>query len=133
MSATDIKFSSEIFRKDHPMVLAKNRHLASIASVRLAYDAAGYEAGRVIARNSVTGLFQKYDNGGASGLDSAVAVLFEEVKSTEFASTGDSLIARGIMRGEVFEAKLTGLDANAKTDLNGRSYTDADGVVVFSF
>lgn len=133
MSATDIKFSSEIFRKDHPMVLAKNRHLASIASVRLAYDAAGYKAGHVIARNTVTGLYEKYNDAGASGLETAQAVLFEEVAASEFASSGDSLIARGIFRGEVFEAKLTGLDANGKADLNGRSYTDADGVAVFSF
>lgn len=133
MSTTDIKFNAEIFRKDNKVVIAKNRHLADIASVRLAYDAAGFEAGRVLARNSVSGLYEKYSGSGASGTDEAKCVLFEEVKAADFASSGDTQIARGIFAGYLFEDKLVGLDSGAKTDLDAKSYIEADGATILKF
>ncbi len=122
--------SQEIFRKDHPMILASNRHLASIKPVRLAYDADGYVAGQVLGRNSVSGYFQKYDSGGASGLDTATCILFEEV--TAAASSGTT-IARGIFAGEVYKSKLTDLDSGAETDLKARTIVDATGIEVLKF
>ena len=47
MSNTDPKFDT-IFGKDFPIVLASNRHLASIKAVAMAYNANGYKAGRVV-------------------------------------------------------------------------------------
>lgn len=133
MSSLDAKFDGEIFRKDHPIILSGNRVLASILPVRLAYDSDGYLAGTVIARNTTSGLYQKYDNGGSSGLDTAAAILFGDKAESDFASTGDSQAARGIFGGEVFQSKLTGLDAGAITDLGARSITDASGTQVLKF
>jgi hypothetical protein len=133
MATTDIKFSSEIFRKDNPMIIAKRRELADIGSVRLAYDADGYEAGRVVARNSTSGLYQKYVDGSASGLGTAAAVMFEAVAAGEFASSGDTLLSRGIFKGFLYKDKLVGLDAAGETDLKARTIVEADGVNVLEF
>lgn len=129
----DSKFDTEIFRKDHPQILAANRHLASIKPVRLAYNASGYKAGTVLAKNSVSGLFQAYNDAGSSGLNTATCILFEAVDVSSFADSSDSALARGIWGGEVFEDKLVGIDANGKTDLNGRSIVDSTGVNIFKF
>lgn len=133
MGSTDIKFSGEIFRKDHPMILAARRDLASIKPVRLAFQTDGYVAGTVLGRNSVSGYYQAYTDAGASGQDTAVGVLFEKVEEDLFASSGDTRMARMIAGGEVFEDKLTGLDAAAKTDLGSRSIVDATGVTILKF
>lgn len=126
-------FNPQIFRKDNPAILAKNAHLASLSGIVLKYLAAGYAAGQVVARNTVTGLYEKYVDGSASGIGDAAAILIDDVPVETFASTGDTAVARGIFSGEVYEAKLTDLDAAAKVDLKGRSYTDASSVVVFKF
>lgn len=133
MSNIDATFSGSIFRVDHPMIIAQNRQLARIAPVRLAYNSNGYVAGRVLARNSTSGLYQNYDNVGSSGLDTAVGVLFESHDVTEFASSGDTLAARMIISGDVFKDKLLGLDSAAETDLKARTVVDATGVNVLIF
>lgn len=133
MANTDAKFSGEIFRKNHPQILAQNRHLASIMPVRLAYDAAGYKAGQVLAQNSVSKEYAKYVDGAASGLGTAASILFEEHPVSDFESATGSVLAKGIMGGEVFEDKLTGLDAAAKTDLGARTIEDATGIKVLKF
>lgn len=125
----DARTSGEIFRADHPIILALNRHLATILPVRLAYVSGGYVAGQVLARNTVTGYFQKYDSGGASGTDTARAVLFESADPV----SGDTMLARGIFGGWVFESKLIDLDNDAKTDLKATSIIDASGVTVLKF
>lgn len=129
----NINFNPQIFRKDYPAILAKNAHLASLAGIVLKYLSAGYSAGQVLARNSVTGIYEKYVDGSASGIGDAACILLDDVPSTVFASSGDTAVTRGIFAGEVFEAKLTDLDAAAKVDLKGRSYTDASGITVFKF
>lgn len=126
----DAKVNTEIFRKDHPIILAANRHLASIKSVRMVYaSATGYLAGTVIARNTVNGLYYAYNDAGSSGTEVASAILFEEVTP----ESGDTMLARGIFGGEVFQAKCVGLDANAITDLKARSITDALGTQILKF
>lgn len=133
MSNTDAKFTDPIFRKDHPMVLAKNRHQASLMPVVLKYSATDYPAGQVVARNTVSGLYEKYVNGGASGTGTAVGVLFETKIVEDFASTGATVTARVITKGEVFENLLTGLDSAAKTSMNARSLVDGMGNQILSF
>jgi hypothetical protein len=133
MGFSDARVETEIFRKDQAIIIAKNRHLASIGSVRLAYNAAGYEAGRLVARNTTSGLYEKYDDGAGSGLNTAASILFEDVPVGQFASTGDTQLTRGIFAGEVFKSKLVGLDSAAIVDLGGRSYTEADGIEILKF
>ncbi len=132
MSNTDAKFIDPIFRKDHPMVLAKNRHQASFLPVLLPYSATDYQAGTVMARNTVSGLYTRYVNGGASGTGTAVGVLFEDRIVEDFASTGATATARVIVKGELFQSQLIGLDSGAITNMNGKSYTDAFGIQILS-
>lgn len=129
----DIKFNSEVSRKDIPLIIAKNRHLADIGSVRLPYDEDGYPAGQVLGRNSVNGQYGKYDNGGASGLDTARCVLLEEVPAERFDSDTGSFLTRALFGGFVFKDNLVDLDANAETDLGAKTQIEADGVSIMKF
>lgn len=134
MASLDPVFNPSIFRKDYPMILAQNRQLASIEPVRLQFDAAGYEAGRVVARNTVDGLYYKYNNAGASGLDTAAGVLFEDHPIEDFdTTTGGTTAARCIFGGEVYQSLCVGLDAPAIVDLKARTIIDATGVSVLKF
>lgn len=130
--ALDFFTSTEVFRKNHPIILANNRQQAAITAVRVAYDASGYLAGTVMARNSVSGYYQAYSDIGASGIDTAVGVLFHDIAVEDFNSL-TSTAAQLITKGNVFEAKLTGIDANAKTDLKARSVIDGFGNTIMMF
>lgn len=130
-SGLDAVTSTEVFRKDHRMVLAMNRHQAAIVPVRMAYDASGYKAGTVLARNSVSTYYVAYDDSEAvSGGDTAVGILFNDVLDMTASQTD---IGHMIVKGEVFEASLIGLDANAKTDLKSRSVIDGSGTTILIF
>lgn len=130
MSGLDFVTNGQVFRKDHRMVLAMNRHQATIIGVRVAYDAAGYKAGQLMARNSTSGLYQKYNDAGSSGTDTAVGVLFNDVLDMPASGTD---MGQLIVRGQVFEAACIGLDANAKTDLKARTVVDGSGVSILMF
>lgn len=135
MANTDVKFKSPIFRKDHAMILAAKRELASIKSVRLKDISADYSAGQVLARNSSTGLYEKYS--AVSGTYAAACILFEDVPTQAFdESSGggaSTSIARGIFGGEVYTDKCIDLSSGAKTDLKGREVVDADSVSIFKY
>lgn len=133
MASNDAKTSQQIFRKDNPIILACNRHQAMLLPIRLAYNASGYKTGRVLARNSTSGFYQNYDDLAASGLNTAKAILFEDVPVEQFADSSDTQLARGIFGGKVFEDKLLGLDANGKVDLLSRSIVDATGAQILTF
>ena len=136
MSSIDLKYSGSIFRKNFPIILACSPALALLLPVRLIYNSDGYAAGQVLARNSTSGYYAKYDSGGSSGLDTAKAILFEDHPVGDFDGTStatSTTIARGIFAGVVFESKLTDLDADAKTDLGGKSIIDASGVTTLKF
>lgn len=133
MSALNPGFLSEVFRNDNPIIIAQNRQLATIQAVALAYNASGYVAGRVVARNTVSTNYENYSNSGSSGLDTAAGVLFESVDVSEFPSTTGTVLARVIFGGEVFKSKLTGLDTAAETDLGARTIIDVTGVSVLKF
>src|SRR3954466_15293113 len=99
MGNTDSRFNGEVFRKDHPMILAARRDLASLKPIKLAYNSAGYAAGTVLALNSTSHLHQAYDDNASSGLNTAVCVLMDEVKVDEFPGTNSAVdyqVARGV-------------------------------------
>jgi len=129
VSSKDAAVNNEIFRKDNPMILACDRHLATILPVRLAYVSGGYKAGQVLGRNSVSGNYEKYDNGASSGLDTAVCVLMHAATP----ASSDTELAKAVFGGRVYEDKLTGLDSNGKTDLKSRSIVDASGSQILIF
>ncbi len=132
MSGLDFFTSTQVFRKNFSAILANNRHQAAISGVRVAYNAAGVAAGTVMARNSVSGYYQAYSDIGASGIDTAVGILFHDIAVEDFNSQA-STAAQLIVKGNVFEAKLTGLDAAGKTDLKSRSIIDGFGNTILMF
>lgn len=129
-SGLDVTIDTEVRRRDNRLVLARNRQLASIVPVRLAYDADGYYPGQVIARNTVSGYYQKYDSGGSSGTDTAAAILFSQSLDM---TTDTEDVGQAIMKGEVYYDNCTDIDANAVTDLNGRTYVDGNGNTILLF
>ncbi len=129
-------FQSPIFRHDQPNIIAKNPQRANIDGVALAYDSGGYVAGQVLAKNSTSGLYQKYSDNASSGVGTAVCVLLDNLRSDyTTAASGDvgTQFARGVFGGEVFKDNLTGLDADAVTDLGGRTYSDFAGNNILTF
>lgn len=124
----DSTFNGQIFRKDHPMVLATNRQLATIFGIRLEYNANGYPAGQVLSKDTSDGLFKKYSL--ASGTYPAQCILFENIDGP--ASSGTAL-ARGIFGGLVFTGILTDYSAQAKADLSAKDLSASDGVGVTKF
>ena len=133
MANLDAKVNNEIFRKDHPQILASNRHLATLRGVRLRYDSGGYKAGQVLGLNTTSNTFMDYNGSGSSGEDTAKCILFEDVPVEAFPSSTGTAVARGIFGGEVYEDLLLDLDSNAKTDLGARSIEGSDGVAILKF
>lgn len=133
MGSIDSNFKKEVFRKDYPAIIAQDRQLAVMLGARLAYNATGYLAGTVVARNTVSGLYDKYDGGAASGLDVAAGVLFQDVAGEDFESATGSTTAVVVAAGVVYKDKLIGLDAGAETDLGARTIVGADGVELLKY
>lgn len=136
MGNLDAKFNAEIFRKDHLMILATQRHLATMLPIRVQYSAAKIKAGTVMARQtsgSLSGTHTAYDDNAASGINTAACVLFQEINPEDFKDSSDTVLAQGIFGGQVYESMLTGLDANGKTDLGARSLVGASGTSILSF
>lgn len=133
MSNLDAKFNPEVFRKNQPQIIAMNYQLATLMGVRLAYNASGYAAGRVLARNTVSGNYANYDDGASSGLNTAASILLDDVDVSEFSSTTGTVVAKAAFTGEVYEGKLLGLDSAGKADLGGRSIVDPRGTTIMVF
>ncbi len=129
------EFNPVLFRNDNPIILACERHQALILPVLMNYQAGGYLAGTVIAANTSSAnppYYQAYVNSGASGTGTAKAILFENVTFSPAVTAGFEP-ARAIVKGNVFQTKLTGLDANAITNLNARSFMDSTGAQILMF
>lgn len=132
----DQKFNGQVFRKDQANIIAKNRILADIDSVRLAYDSAGYPAGQVLGRYTSgpkSGQFAKYDDAGPSGTDTAACILLDDVPVSAFDDSSDSFLARGVFKGFLYKDNLTGLTSSAITDFGGKTQIAADGINIFVF
>lgn len=133
MGNLDAGYNPQIFRKDYPMIIATNVHLATILGVRLAYNASGYAAGVCLAQNSVTGLFQAYTNGGASGTGTATCFLYAPVDVSDFPSATGTVLERGVFTGELLNSALSGNDSTANTQLGARTFAGSDGITIYKF
>lgn len=71
--------------------------------------------GTLVARDTVTGKYVAYNNGGSYGADVAMGVLADKVDAT----SSDKLVAMYV-RAYFVVGKLVGYDAAALVDLNGR-------------
>ena len=92
MGSIDAKFDGEIFRKDHPIILAGRRDLASIKPIRVKFRSGGYEAGRVMGRVTADGEYNIYNDAAVDGTEVAVGVLFEAIAEEEFDPTGSGTL-----------------------------------------
>lgn len=136
MGRLDVNFNGSIFRKNFPMVIATNRASAVLLPVRVRYQANGYIAGTVLARNTTDGWYQAYNDGGSSGINTARCVLFESLEAQDFDGTAStsSTTAVGIFGGcTVYKDKLVGYDAAAGVDLSVKEIIDATGVTTLKF
>lgn len=138
MPNLDASFTAEVLRHDDAQIVATHPNQALRFGVRLAYNSSGYAAGQVLGKNSVSGLFMVYNSSGTSGENTAVCILEQPVKATDFPNTvaqdlGSSYLTGALFSGAVFQSKLTGLDSGAITALAGRSVTPSDGVQLFLF
>ena len=128
----DAKFNNQIKRNDYPIIIALNRHLATLLPVRLVNTGGDYAAGTVLGRVTASGLYKAYNDSNSDGSEVARCILFEDVLAEDVpAST--SAVARAIFAGYVFKDKLTGLDAAAIGDLYGKTIVDASGVNILKF
>lgn len=126
-SSRDAANSTEIFRKDHPIILACNRHQALILPIRIKAkpaDDTKYAAGTVMAKNSVDGFFYAYNDAGASGLNVAKCILLHDV----FPAVLNTDMGDAAFGGVVWYDKLVGIDAAGITDLGGRRIVDSSGL-----
>jgi len=133
MSTIDAGFNPQIFRKDTIQVISTNRQLASLLPIRVVYNSAGYYAGTVLARNTTSGLYQAYVNGGASGTGTAACILNRDINPEDFASSGDTQTSVGVFGEEVFTGVLIGFDGNAQTNLGAKQIVDALGTSIVKF
>lgn len=137
MSNLDANVNNQIFRKDFAIIIALNRQLATIQPVRIANDSTDMLAGTVLGRRTSDGIYKRYNSGNSDGSQTAACVMFEDVLQDDFNAQAPALtgfaLTRGIFAGYVFQAKLTGLDAGAITNLGGRTIIDASGVSILKF
>jgi len=77
------------------------------------------DVGTVLGRVTASGKFKAYNNANSDGSEVAVGILVERVDATSRDVNSSAWV-----QGHFVESLLTGLDANAKTDLGSRSYWD---------
>ena len=126
----DAEFNGQIIRKDFPNIIACKRELCMFLGARLLYQSSGYVAGTVLARNSSTGIYEPYVNGGASGTGTACAILPFDLLD---APSGVNVLKQVLVKGQVYQAKLTGLDSGAISNLVAKSVTDVAGDQILIF
>lgn len=131
MSNQDVQFVAEANRRDDLAIIAQAPHLVQAMPIRLHFQSGGYAKGTVLALNSTNLEWQAYNDAGSSGINTAKAILLDQVKEADFPSqtdgVGNNVLTRAAVKGTFFYDNLTGIDANGVTDL-GRKFTDALGV-----
>lgn len=127
----DPAVNNSIFRKDYPVILALNAHLATILPVRLDYNALGYPAGQVLCQEA-NGLFEKYSAGSGSAL-TAQCILLDTIPLEQFIAPTGTAMGRGVFGGQVYLSPLADYNATVLSNLNGRIIKDASGVQILSF
>lgn len=89
--------------------------MESLLSVTI--DTGDLAAGTVLGKITASGKYVAYNDGASNGSEVAVGILVNDVD----ASSEDKLGSMQVF-GVVRESRLTGLNANAKTDLAGRFF-----------
>lgn len=129
----DAKVNNQLRRNDFAIIIALNRHLATLLPVRLTNDTTDIKAGTVLGRITASGLYKRYNDSNSDGSEVAACVLMDDALQEDYPSATGTCLSRGIFTGEVFQDKLVGFDAAAKVDLGGRTIIDASGVNILKF
>lgn len=143
MGSVDIRFSGNVFSKNYPQIIASDRGLAKIIAGRFAWDSAwgasGIPAGQVVARRASDGYYVKYDDAVTGGPNVAVGVTLDPI-TFDASATASGPSGVGTQAGRVciggatlYYDRLTGVDANALTDLHARQVVDAGGTNLLVF
>ncbi len=128
----DAEVNNQIFRKDWPVILALNAHLATILPVRLKYSTSDFVAGQVLGADTASPpIYDRYSS--VSGSQTAKCILLDTISSDQFLSPTGTALGRGVFGGEVYYAQCTDLSSGAISDLNGSTFTDATNVKIFKF
>lgn len=120
MASLTPNFKGQIFRYNQPLVIAGNRNTALIYGLSIRYNATGYQAGTVLARNTTDGIYQAYDSGGSSGTNVASAILLDAYAPEDFTATSatGTTLANGLFGGAtVYKDSLPNYSAGVLTDL----------------
>lgn len=94
--------------------------------VTLAPGAGVLDAGTVLGRVTDSSLYTVYANANEDGTETAKGVLRESVDTGTDAEADPEHLGNIVLAGTLKHSLLTGLDAAAITDLNGRVDTDRD-------
>jgi hypothetical protein len=141
-TGVDAQTFPNIFQKNYKPIIAMKRELAVIIGVRLAplVESTGlgdYYAGTVLANytsGSSSGLFVDYASSGASGRQTAVAILLHDVATQDTTQAPSSPLAQALFSGYALKANLaSNYTSNALTGLGGKEMTGADGITVVKF
>lgn len=138
----DAYVNNQVFRKDWPVILALNAHLATILPIRLAagdsqFNSNGAIAGQVLAPDNLSPpLFHRYS--AVSGTYNANCILLDSLDVSQFTATaasGNTVAARGVFGGEVYLNNLIDASTTAlnSSNLGGKTITDANNVPIYKF
>ena len=98
-----------------PTAILASAHGWIVINVTILSGEGEIAKGTVLGIDTTSGKYAKYTDGQSDGTEVAKAIAADEVDAT----SGDKLVAAYI-RGAFVVSKLTGYDAAALTDLNGR-------------
>jgi hypothetical protein len=140
----DALFNPSDNRENFKQIIAKRSDLIGFSGGRLApsligsYQYAGLVLGYATSGGDA-GYYKAYNSGNSDGSQVAAAVLSEDANVVAPSGAGgpagdgsEVVIIRGTGAGALFKDKLIGLDSNAITNLNAKSYVE-HGVNLLSF
>lgn len=132
----DALFIPQDSRANFKQIIAKRSDLAKFDGGRMKPAGAGltvtYYAGLVVGYASSggdAGYYKPYASGNSDGSQVAVGVLAEDVVTDEFGNGSEASILKSAV---VFQAKLIGYDATAKSTLPAKESVE-HGVALVSF
>ena len=98
-----------------PTAILASGHGYIVINVTVKSGEGVLEKGTLLGIETITGKYVAYDDTAIDGSAVAVAIVADKIDAT----SSDQLVAAYI-RGQFVVSKLTGYDANALADLNGR-------------
>lgn len=109
--------------QNDPTAILASGHGYMVINVTAKTGEGVLEKGTLLGIETATGKYVPYDDAAVDGSEVAVAILADKIDTTDT----DQLVA-AYVRGQFVLSKLTGYDAAALVDLNGRRIGPVGGV-----